>query len=122
MAEEGPIEIQIAEGAPTGKNAFKTVAGLVESALPPMLTLINHLRKESPFVQAVGNLGVNKENITLDKSIDVFQTAMIEFQNQLTRYGVPATNDLSKKVGGGTRKLQAKKRASTRGSYRRQRY
>lgn len=118
MAEEAPIVL--GEAGAAGPKAFKTVAELVESALPPMLTLINHLKTTSPFINAIGNLGAEKDKITLDDSIQNFRLAIEKFQGELGRYGIKAS-DLSQ-IKGGTRKHQAKRRASTRGSYRRQRY
>ena len=118
-----------------GDAPLKTVVALINSALEPMGSLILHLRNESKFITAVTNLNLNEETkakLTMNKEIETFYNAMTSFQTKLMDIGgepalgaaVPATIDEFKatKTMGGTRKHQAKKRASTRGSYRRQRY
>ena len=120
MAEQIPA----AEGP--GPMALNTVIKLVDSALNPMLQLIEHLRDKSAFVKAVKQLGVDKEKeIGFDAEIEQFFEAMQKFQTRIRLYANLEAEEgkvTMKALTGGTRKHQAKRRASTRGSYRRQRY
>ena len=121
MAEQIPA----AEGP--GPMALNTVIKLVDSALNPMLQLIEHLRDKSAFVKAVKQLGVDKEkDIGFDDDIQQFFEAMQKFQEKIRAYAKLEAEEgkltTMKTLTGGTRKHQAKRRASTRGSYRRQRY